>query len=417
MSENLFQELETLSNVSVALEGSATIPADAQKILSIFLGSDSSVSNEADFDNSGSGTLSKLANGALDILKKIIAWVQEKIQEFKAWFKEYRLAIEKTEELLDKTEEALRATQSFNEGKIKLSPMVTGELAVEGVLDKTFPDKMVHLRDILTSMFNIRIDLSKLTQKSIDLLKDALINGTEYEDNQASQSLMLDYSRIGQEIARHLKTVDSGKSMFGGRTFAQMTTGTAEAPNAFRSIEKISDLASLPLPGGYAFASAYVKEVDKSFFGVTDSAGNGFKVVASLIENLSPVLVKTHSSGITFSGDAMDRNGCEKVISEGRNIIAAVKSDKGISSDESVLNDAVSTAQRFEKSKDAYVKYGRSIAAILKASVKIIETDRFKTYNYAMKVVRASLKYVQASFDSTPVEEVSQNHRLPSPSA
>ena len=415
MSEKLFQELETLSNVTVALEGAATIPADAQKILSIFLGNGSCVSNEADYDNGGPGTVSKLANGALDILKKIIAWVQEKIQEFKAWFKEYRLAIDKTEELLDKTEEALRATHSFNEGKIKLSPMVTGELAVEGVLDKTFPDKMVHLRDVLTSMFNIRGDLSQLAKKTIDHLKLAMASKEELGIS-GSEELLREYSRVGQEIARHLKTIDSGKSMFGKRSFVTKTTGLAGSPNMFGGVEKVSDLASLPLPGGYAFASAYVKEMDRSIFGTENREANAFKVVMTLIENLSPELVKTHSTGISFSGDALGPRDCEKVISESRNIISAIKSDKTVITDEEIIKDAVSTAKQFENDHNVYLQYGSTISSILKASVKIIETDRFKTYNYAMKVVRASLKYIQASFDSTPVEEVSENHRLPSPS-
>lgn len=415
MSENLFQELETLSNVTVALEGAATIPADAQKILSIFLGNGSGVSNEADYDNGGPGKLSKLANGALDILKKIIAWVQEKIQEFKAWFKEYRLAIEKTEELLDKTEEALRATHSFNEGKIKLSPMVTGELAVEGVLDKTFPDKMVHLRDVLTSLFNIRGDLSGMIAKAADFLNTSLEKQGEYNPNDKTPTeIMEQYSRVGQEISRHLKTIDSSKSMLGKRKYASVTL------HSFTVVDKVQDLASLPLPGGYAFTSAFIKENSVDFFrGIVKehSLIDAFDAIAELIENLSPELVRTHSSGISFSGDALDRNGCAKVIEESRSIISAVKNDKGIVEDESILNDALKTAETFIKDSDGSTTYGRPISKILKASVKIIETDRFKTYNYAMKVVRASLKYIQASFDSTPVEEVSQNHRLPSPSA
>lgn len=410
MSEKLFQELETLSNVTVALEGAATIPADAQKILSIFLGNGSGVSNEADYDNGGSGTLSKLASGALDILKKIIAWVKEKIEEFRLWFKEYRLAIEKTEELLDKTEEALRATHTFNEGKIKLSPMVTGELAVEGVLDKTFPDKMVHLRDVLTSMFNIRKDLSELTVQTLDAFKEASSSEDALFMSTKGKDLMLQYSRVGQEIARHLKTVDNGKSMFGERRFTQKELFHTS------NVEKVSDLASLPLPGGYAFVSAYVKETGRSFFGGDTSVADGFNVVASLIENLSPNLVRAHSSGISFSGDSLDRNGCVKVIEESRNIVSVIKSDKTVSNDENTLKDAVNYANDYMKGSSS-VEYGRTLAKILKSSVQILETDRFKTYNYAMKVVRASLKYIQASFDSTPVEEVSQNHRLPSPSA
>ena len=182
------------------------------------------------------------------------------------------------------------------------------------------------------------------------------------------------------------------------------------------NVEKVSDLASLPLPGGYAFVSAYVKETGRSFFGGDTSVADGFNVVASLIENLSPNLVRAHSSGISFSGDSLDRNGCVKVIEESRNIVSVIKSDKTVSNDENTLKDAVNYANDYMKGSSS-VEYGRTLAKILKSSVQILETDRFKTYNYAMKVVRASLKYVQASFDSTPVEEVSQNHRLPSPSA
>lgn len=409
MNDVIFKELETISQVNVALEGATTLPVDAQKIINIFYPTLGGVSNEADYENGGPGKISQLVQHGKEILVKVIEWLKEKAREFMAFIQDFRLGIEKTEEEVAQAEEEIQGAKAFKNDKITLSPTITGTLAVEGVLDKTFPSKLVRLKDVYDTLTNVRGDLSKIAETAVEYLDVGYVSLTE-EKGSAEQDKRLSilfsaYGKVGQEIARHLKTVDNSRSMVGRRQFTQVNAG-------FIRVEKVLDMASLPLPGGYALTSTFVKFTPISMMGYSDNESSSFRVVGELIENLSPNLVKVESAGISFSGDALDRNGCLSTISTCKEIIATVKNDRNFESDKQIIDNAIKAVDKSSKSEKA-ARLAGAISQILKATVTLLETDRFKTQNYAMKVVRAAVRYAHASVDTTEQKEVPMDRRLP----
>lgn len=408
MSDQLLKDLETYSAIGVALESSVNVPSDAQKILAIFMGGNSQVSNEAGTDDSSQGTLSRVNSKIKETIKNLIQWVMDRFQEFKNWAREYMLGREQAEKEVAAAKELLNGHPIFKSDKITLLPNITGALAVEGRLDETFPDKMTRLRDIIDLIVEVRDDVIALSSNVIADLNKYIGDQQEGESDVYSprNEIILEYEKISSRLARVL-------------TQPKPTIpGTATKKTVFSKgqYEKVQDIASMPLPGGYALTSTYVKQKERVIFGTFTNRGtNNIILMAELLDALSPNLEKVYSSGITFSGNPLDARKSNQVIDECEKIISTIKRNpekaQGIENELFGYRDLVAAIDNNEVgTKDLYF-----IGSLMKASLKLMESDRYKTYRYAIKTVRASLRYISASIDKKPQEEISPAMRLGAP--
>lgn len=412
MSEQLLKDLETYSAVGVALESSVNVPSDAQKILAIFMGENSQVSNEADYDNTTPSTLSRVNNKIKETVKNLIQWVMDRFQEFRNWAREYMLGREQAEKEVAAAKELLNAHPSFKSDKITLLPNVTGALAVEGRLDETFPDKFSNLRNVVGLMANIREDLFHLANTVIDVADKWVKSDEDHSSDEIAETkeVIHEYAKIAQPISKILSQPNPNKTLTGPNHAHRKTIFTKIG------YEKVQDVTSLPLPGGYAVTSVLVKNFNgQGFMGLDDSYTNGVDTLVELLDNLSPNLQKVYTSGITFSGAPLNSNKCRQIIDEAEAILAIIRQQPDKDND---LNKIVADFKRLSTAIDQNAKSTFSLSALgklMRASVKLIDSDRYKTYQYAIRTVRASLRYISASIDKKPQEEISPAMRLGAP--
>ena len=418
MSEQLLKDLAVYSEVKASLESCQVIPTDAQKILSIFMGDRSGVSTEADrepatLDPSSYGTLGKISTKIKETVKKLIEWVMERFRDFKEWAKTYLIGLEQAEKEIEAAKALLSEHRNFKTEKITLLPTVTGALAVQGRLDENFPDKFVRLRGVLEMMVSIRDGLSDLAENAMAVAEKWINAEKTFTDQEASEAtaVIQSYAKVVEPISKVLTQPNESK------TFTGPNRAHNEAVFGGRDFEKVQDVASLPLPGGYAVTSILVKKSNfKGFMGVDDSFINAADALVKLLDGLSPNLEKVYSSGITFSGAPLNATKAKVIIEEGVTLLNIVKNSRENPASydrvEKHFKEVIKSME--EKDGRATVDLSR-MGALMRSSVKLIEGDRFKTYRYVVKTVRASLRYISASVESTAPEAVSTSMRLNAP--
>lgn len=418
MSEQLLKDLAVYSEVKASLESCQVIPTDAQKILGIFMGERSEVSVEADresatIDGDKNSTLGKISSRIKETLKNLIEWVMERFRDFKEWARTYLIGVEQAEKEIEAAKGLLSEHRNFKTEKITLLPTVTGALAVQGSLDENFPNKFVNLRGVLEMMVNVRDGLSDLAENAM-AVAEKWINAEDHFTGQESKeaaAVIQSYAKVAEPISRVLTQPNESK------TFSGPNRAHNEAIFGGRNFEKVQDVASLPLPGGYAVTSILVKKINgQGFMGMDDSFVNAVDTLIKMLDGLSPNLVKVYQSGITFSGAPLNAAKAKIIIDEGVNLLNIVKNSRESSgSYDKVEKQFKAIIQTLEDKKSQTSINISRLGSLMRSSVKLIEGDRFKTYRYVVKTVRASLRYISASVESTAPEAVPSSMRLNAP--
>lgn len=413
MSDTLLKDLEAYNDVRVALESSVHVPSDAQKILEIFMGPNSTVSNEADYEHDvKDSALRNVAARAKEVLAKVMKWIMERYAEFKAWTKEYLLAVDKALDEVDAAKALIMSHPIYKTGKITLLPTVTGALAVEGRLDDTFPDKFTALRGALTMLINIRDDTSVMVEEVLSMVKKHIGDQQEGEpiNSSARDQIIKIYAKVAEPISRVLSQPNPSKTLTGNTRASHRTL------HREHQWERVQDVASLPLPGGYAITSVLAKENSIKIFANMDTSFNEASgTLAELMENLSPNLEKVYNAGVTFSGAPLNQRKCQQIIEEGTAILNLIKNNpdkvSGMDKELRELKELVAAIDKGEYGTALLHNVGR----LMRASVKLIESDRFQTYRYAVKTVRASLRYISASVEKEKAQANDPAMRLGAP--
>lgn len=410
MNKNVFAEIDHLINLKVALESFETLPPDAVEMLNTFKRGTPSFESMEFGDKTVS--LESIGSKIKELATAAAKWIKTQIVEFIAFLKSGKLEIGRVEAELAQAEKEIGEAKSFQSGEITLSPLVTGYLAIDGVLDRTFANNMVRVRDILSLIFEMQPGACKLAGTIANEI--AALAGEEGAAKVGTT--VQDLAEFSQRYGRKLVAVDRSKLQTGPNKFSSVQVFT-------KAGIKVQDMTSLPLPGGYALVGTLMNVPATYSINAQGERDSRIQnIVEGLIKSIKPELVKVQSAGITFKGEALDRNECHKVVTESRAILSELK--QSFTTDDTLIKQALDGVA---KSVDlvAQEKNGHSKAfqmseqlKILRALVPFIEMNKSQLTRYSLKVIRAACRYVHASIvPAEAIKPVPESNRLPAPAA
>lgn len=406
MSETIFKELEHLTRLSVALEGFDSLPKDATAMLNAFKCSSPSFESMTFGDKQVS--MESIGSKIKELAIAAAKWIKVQIAEFIAFIKSGKLEITRVEAEVNQAESEIAAARAFQENEITMSPLVTGYLAINGVLDRTFADNMVRVENTLSLIFNMQPAACKLASTIAG-------NITKRSETDKGDDLVKDLAEFSQQYGRKLVAVDKTKKFTGPNRASNVTVFT-------EANIKIQDMTSLPLPGGYALVGTLVNVPGSMSLNLNHEVEQRQRsIVEGLLKSIYPSLVKVQSAGITFKGEALTKSDCHTVVTVSKSTLALLKSSFA---DESVIkaalddvNKSVDLVAKTEKYSDKEYLMSEDLK-LLRALVPFIEMNKSQLTRYSLKVIRAAVRYVHASIvPAEAIAPVPESNRLPAPAA
>lgn len=409
MSETIFKELEHLTRLSVALEGFDSLPKDATAMLNAFRCSSPSFESMTFGDKQVS--MESIGSKIKELAIAAAKWIKVQIAEFIAFIKSGKLEITRVEAEVNQAEKEVAEARAFQEDEITLSPLITGYLAINGVLDRTFADNLVRVRNTLGLIFEMQPGACKLAE-TISTRITSLAN-----DEVQGTDLIKDLAEFSQRYGRKLVAVDKSKTFHIGpnrASFVQVMT---------KAGIKVQDMTSLPLPGGYALVGTLMNVSGTvSLNAEHEKQKRITNIVEGLVKSIKPELVKVTSAGITFKGEALTKRDCNTVVTESRSIITTLK--QSFSDDDTVsqalknVDKSVDLVSRQPDQHDSKTYVMSEQLKILRSLVPFIEMNKSQLTRYSLKVIRAAVRYVHASIvPAEAVAPVPESNRLPAPAA
>lgn len=384
--EHMFKELECYGELKVALEGMDSLPDDAKKLLGMFSPEVNSLNRKVAIESIGE----KIKDG----VKKVYEWIKSQIVQLIDFFKSGKLEIEQIKKEWDTISARVKEAKRFKTEKIALSPTITGYLAVKGKLAPDFVGSLGHVNSVINKLFDLQPNAINLSESIIKQLNED--TESKYQRGRVTDETLVGVGKLLYPLASELKTVDPSKNIY---------NATKVNTLGQRAI-KVLDLVSTPLPGGYVIQGAYIEKVSSFGFGDTTSTG----ILKELLSTIKPSLTKVYSSGISFSGKALSKNECNGALDISKSILLSIdQSFSNSSSFEKALENIKGTLDKFKEDEDDL-----TVLSILKELVKFVKMDKDEIVRYSLKVVRATLRYVNESIDNKKEEDkpIPENMRL-----
>lgn len=406
MSETIFKELDHLTRLHVALEGFDSLPKDATDMLNAFKCSSPSFESMTFGDKRVS--LESIGSKVKEMAIAAAKWIKTQIAEFIAFLKSGKLEMTRVEAEVAQAESEIAAARSFQENEITLSPLVTGHLAINGVLDRTFASNMVRIENTLSLIFDMQPAACKLSEKIAAGIADTSWTGK-------APDLVKDIAEFSQQYGRKLVATDKTKKFMGPNRASHVEVLT-------KANIKVQDMTSLPLPGGYALVGTLVNVPGSININSDHEHQQRVRsIVEGLLKSIKPELVKVQDSGITFKGEALTKSDCHTVVTVANSTLALLKRSFA---DESTVKAALNHVSEgafsvAREDKDATKTYTMSeTLKLLRALVPFIEMNKSQLTRYSLKVIRAAVRYVHASIvPEAEIAPVSESNRLPAPAA
>lgn len=408
MNKTVFEELDHLIGLKAALESFDTLPPDAIELLNVFKQGTPSFESMEFGDKKVS--LESVGSKVKELVIAAAKWIKTQIVEFIAFLKSGKLEIGTVEKELEAIKSKVAEAKSYHTDEITLSPLVTGYLAINGVLDNTFASNMSRVRDAVSTIIDLQPSAIKVAKNIIEWTKTLKGDMSDRHISDLPQQL----AEFSQYYGRKLVAVDKTKTAFGPNRATNVTVFT-------KANIKVQDMTSLPLPGGYALTGALIS-VPPSISLSADLAEEirieG--IVEGLVKTISPELVKVQSAGIKFSGTALSQSDCKKVIDESGNLLDLLKRTFDDTIVKSTMSELTAAVDHVSSTINTSMNLGgvEKNIRILRDLVKFIELDKSQITRYSLKVIRAAVRYINASI--VPAEDVvpvSERNRLPAPAA
>ena len=379
MSETIFKELEHLTRLSVALEGFDSLPKDATAMLNAFKCSSPSFESMTFGDKQVS--MESIGSKIKELAIAAAKWIKVQIAEFIAFLKSGKLEIGRVEAEVDQAEKEVAEAKTFQDNEITLSPLITGYLSVNGVLDRSFVDGLTRVREVVDTILEMQPGAIKLAGH----LADEVIHLSN-PDNIKYKSFIDEMVEFSHRYGRKLTIPDPNK-----KSTVYVLNNNVE----------VKDMMSSPLPGGYVLTGTIIER--SPIF----SLGEGYEAsvkkasaVESLIETIRPKLVKNNAKGISFSGEALNKSDCHTVITEARSILSLLNrsftSENEIKAGLKRISDAADAALKVDES-DMNGYQVTSMMKLLRSLTKFVDMDKSHITRYSLKVIRASVRYVHES--------------------